>query len=213
MMKIYHREMECPMCGKSHILTLYEHDSFYLDGTPAITVEQFLASQALCTKCGFMYTHIPPENVCVWDVWHSEEYQRIMKEEYHDETERKLKLYTLFHDYEYIPLYFSHYYAEIGDREKECEWLKKAIQLIKSGEDDIPYFLDRMPFKHFHMQYEFSVLPEYRLVDMYRRLGDFEGALAYIERLRATPDVDAYGLDTYLDAEKQLILAGNTNLV
>ena len=49
MMKIYHRDMACPMCGKPHTLTLYEHDSFYLDGTPAITVEQFLATQALCT--------------------------------------------------------------------------------------------------------------------------------------------------------------------
>ena len=212
-MKIYSKEMECPMCGKPHALVLHEHDSFYMDGVPAISMEQLFAVQALCTECGFMYTHTPPKDVPVWDIWHSEEYQNIMRESCYDETERKMKLCMLFYDDPAMPLYFSHYYAEIGNREKECEWLKKAIQQIESGKDDATYFLDRMSLKNCSISYEFHILPEYRLLDMYRRLGNTEKALKYAEQLRNTPDVATYGLKTYIEAEENWIRAGNTNIM
>ena len=215
MSKIYSKKYKCPICGRPHTLEVTDDVGCFLDGVPYQTMESMMKMVALCENCGVLYTTSKFDaNVDEQTAWRSEEYQQAYQASYRDMTEKKLALFDAMYHPTYMPLYYAHYYREVGDAEQESRWLSTAIANIESGADEEEYNMDGMDFVAYHIQGVFHLTPEVRVVDLYRRAGEYDKALQHIAQLKCTPEYEMdNALMQYIEYQEMLLASQNTNLV
>jgi transcription elongation factor Elf1 len=214
MSKVYSKKYKCPVCGRPHMIEVEDGVGCYLDGVPAQSMESMMKMVALCTNCGVLYTtsklyaHIDEPAA-----WRSEEYKQAVQREYRDITEKKLHLFEAIYHPMYMPLYYAHYYHEVGDMEQERKWLNIAIQHIETGEDDEEYNFDGLDFTAYHVQGMFALTPDLRLIDLCRRIGDFDKACQQIATIKCTPEYECdNALMQYIEYQEALIADHNTEM-
>jgi transcription elongation factor Elf1 len=214
MSKVYSKKYKCPVCGRPHMIEVEDGVGCYLDGVPAQSMESMMKMVALCTNCGVLYTtsklyaHIDEPAA-----WRSEEYKQAVQREYRDITEKKLHLFEAIYHPMYMPLYYAHYYHEVGDMEQERKWLNIAIQHIETGEDDEEYNFDGLDFTAYHVQGMFALTPDLRLIDLCRRIGDFDKACQQIAIIKCTPEYECdNALMQYIEYQEALIADHNTEM-
>lgn len=204
-------QLECPNCGKEHDLMFHNVTHFYLDCSPAIPMSQFAQRIAICTECGLVYF--------LEDLWlldpekavSQPKYQEALKAEYLNDAEKKLVLMGLLYEFEFVPLYRAHLYRECNDTAKEQEWLHIAIKDIEDGVDEVEDAYTKQEFRNLSFCGELYVSPEMRLIDLYRRTGQFDKAKKRAERIMKSlddsPEDDA--CRAYLQRELNLIKKKN----
>jgi transcription elongation factor Elf1 len=214
MSKVYSKKYKCPVCGRPHMIEVEDGVGCYLDGVPAQSMESMMKMVALCTNCGVLYTtsklyaHIDEPAA-----WRSEEYKQAVQREYRDITEKKLHLFEAIYHPMYMPLYYAHYYHEVGDMEQERKWLNIAIQNIETGEDDEEYNFDGLDFTAYHVQGMFALTPDLRLIDLCRRIGEFDKACQQIATIKCTPEYECdNALMQYIEYQEALIADHNTEM-
>lgn len=212
MSKVYSKKYKCPVCGRPHMIEVEDSVGCYLDGVPAQSMESMMKMVALCTNCGVLYTtsklysHIDESTA-----WRSEEYKQAVQREYRDITEKKLHLFEAMYHPMYMPLYYAHYYHEVGDMEQERKWLNIAIQNLETGEDDEEYNFDGLDFAAYHVQGIFVLTPDLRLIDLYRRIGEFDKACQQIAAIKCTPEYECdNALMQYIEYQESLIAEHET---
>lgn len=205
--------IKCPVCGKEHVINVYNYDGVYLDNMPTRPVSQAMEMWVECEECGLLYS---AEQLSVnWsEKLHSDEYQAARARTYDSITERKLALWDALLHRAYIPMYAAHYYHEIGNVQKEQEALDAVISSILAGKYKETYIFDMGKFcamRNYGGPFTFT--PKELLVELYRRTSRWDEACKQIEKLRnAKYVVTPYSLFEYLKVQEKLIKKKNSDL-
>lgn len=204
--------IKCPLCGHEHAINVYNYTGFYLDGMHNLPVSKAMEMMVVCTACGLLYS--AEDREINWRVrLRSQEYQQALSKQYPSVTEQKLALWDVLLHREYMPMYYAHYYREIGDREKEQVALQDAITAILSGKDNAKYNMHGIKWVNFNCVGQIVLTPDVRLVDLYRRTKQWDKALQQIEKVRTMEYmVTPYELFEYLKFEKRLITQKNSDI-
>lgn len=194
--------VECPHCGTKHTVEFLSYDNVCLDGMPKLPVKDLMKRFAVCSKCGLLYTtgKHTKANHAVTD----EMYQNAFKMQYADITEKKLCLLNIMYTPACIPLFLAHYYAETHQENKRIQALQQAVDYIINHRDN--YVQELHSCGDLTFEVEFLMQPEYRLVDLYRQMKEWDKATEQIEKLRNTRGNDKNKqLLRYLEHEELLL--------
>ena len=210
--KMLKKQYKCPICKQKHMIEAEDDNRCYLDGVPFQAMETMMKMTAFCENCGILYTTSPLySHIDEHASWRSEEYKQAVQREYRDITEKKLHLFEAMYHPMYMPLYYAHYYHEVCDMEQERKWLNIAIQNIETGEDDEDYNFDGLDFAAYPVQGIFALTPDLRLIDLYRRIGDFDKACQQIAAIKCTPEYECdNALMQYIEYQEALIADHNS---
>lgn len=197
---------KCPNCGKEHNLT-FHYFTWRLDGTPNIPMTKRMESLSVC-ECGMLVSHIALST----HFFQTQAYKDALQEE--DLVLRKLKAWSVLLNSDYsLHLFYAHYYRECNDNANEQLCLKKAIDVIEQGVDNVTLRVLPKDCPQVRFQSEHFMTPEDRLVDLYRRTSQWDKALALIRQLRnkeyfVTPNAKF----AILDYEEKLIKAHDASV-
>ena len=204
-------EISCPNCGKKHTIQIGEVKWFYLDGMHDLPVSDFVKSMALC-ECGLLCVANIPENIDVKRSMQTRRYQNALATQYSSETEKKLALFDAMYFLSGKPLYYAHHYHEIGENDKKQEVLKNAIHAIETEQDMSPYYVCGAVMRSVHNTENLILLPELRLIDLYRCTRQFKKASQQV-RIVKNLDFDTPAVKEYLQVEDKLIRERNSSFM
>ena len=204
----------CPICGKQHSVTCATGaKNMYLDMVSMQNMVDFLNAHVVC-DCGMMCFNRAHQLPTPEKLLALPRYQEVLAQ-YQDPDELRLAIMTYGIQYQWAPIYASHYYAQIGDLEKRKKWLSIALQRAQNGYDYSAQTADVVNFyalkrkrKFFDTQFLYTL--QHKYIELYRQLGKFEEANQHCEDLlrKSTSQQEKQ----FLEYEKHLILAGNSNI-
>jgi hypothetical protein len=200
-------EITCPNCGAIHTVELHEINAFYLDGMHDLSVSNFVKAMALC-NCGLLCVAGTTPEVNPVIKMKSSGYQKALRASYNSTVEQKLALFDALYYLQGKPLYYAHYYDEIGENVKRQQVLLEAINNIINGLDVASYVITDVNMLSSETEKDLILFPELRLIDMYRCTGQFDEALQQIQTIRKQ-----YGKNfatKYLNTEERLIKKKNS---
>lgn len=200
-------EIRCPNCGAIHTVELIQPTGYYLNGMHNVPMSKYTENMVLC-KCGLLCTARMPDNIV--ERMKMQEYNDAIAKQYASVTEQKIALFNALYQAMVTPLYYAHYYDEIGNTEKRTQSLQEAIQNILTKKDNSIYNLHGLPMVTFGYSADLVLQPEERLVDLYRCAGDFDKAIKQIKYLQKKyRGKTIFALPKYLQIEAKLIRAKN----
>ena len=196
----------CPNCGKEHQLTLYKA-KYYMDGTPACPVEKWMECMQICS-CGMLILPTPA-SVNIMEI---PQYRDVVKPS--DSTIDKLQALLLCsNSAELYPL-CANYYEERNQPEQAMEYLLKAIECNERGEHQAWSYVPFNGFLNLPGLYEFYLDSQTRLVDLYRRAGQFDKALECIRKDKARSVPSEYkAVEEWYKLETKLCKRHNSQLL
>lgn len=205
--------IKCPVCGCEHTVNVHHYTGFYMDGMHNLPVSKAMEMMVVCTTCGLLYS---AEDLAInWkEKLQSKEYQQALAKQYPSLTEQKLALWDALLHGKYMPMYYAHYYHEIGNTLNEQKALRTAIDAINTRVDTDKYHVNGKDIVNFRDAGLILMTPDVRLVDLYRRTQQWDAALTQIEKLRSMEYmVTPYTLLSYLKDEEKLIHQKNSKLL
>lgn len=203
--------LTCPNCGKEHAVRYYQPKEYYLDGTPKDLEGAF--SMVVICDCGCLCER----NIWSWQapsqIIAQPEYQAILQHPY-NEVEKKLRLMSFF------PPFFCRaevWLTHIVPLNEQKDATLRAIERLEELEPQYPkMWFDRciigayMP--QFKWKWQFHLGVSLQLADLYRRLGEFDKALARLQR-ESEEWPNAQYTQEYIAFQKNLMNKKNVNIL
>ena len=196
--------VKCPNCGKEHTLAVFDC-KYRLDGMLALPVSEYIKCFQVC-ECGMLVTKIDFNP----NVMQLEEYQVALKEK--DAVLRILRLlyYANAQDAT-IWINIADYYREQEMYGPEREALLKVIDALEAGYCHSWTEIYEGQFANLDIANHMCVMREHCLIDMYRRIADWNAALTRIQQERKrTYYADPSDIMRWLRKEEKLIKSRDT---
>ncbi|MBQ8806649.1 MAG: hypothetical protein IJZ68_09425 [Bacteroidaceae bacterium] len=169
------KNLACPCCGtKQNVKLLLSAQEYYLDGTPKVSMQDYVKQFPVCAECQNVY-YVTDD---LYHPIHTGITTALYPEEKQDMNKICERIAVCVPDT--VPcatLILAHYEHECGNDDAANAALRDSITLLENQGVE---YLTKLPGSD-HM---WKMPSQYAVIDAYRRLGDFEMANTMLTQYR-----------------------------